>query len=61
MRQLTFRCSVLATSSAMGSEESVRTRTLNAGGCFLTTPFDLPTLIKHPEVVLKRHPGVSNE
>jgi hypothetical protein len=53
MRQVTFRCSALATSSVMESEESVRTRALNVGGCFLTKPFDVPALIKHPPIGLR--------
>jgi FixJ family two-component response regulator len=36
-------------------EESARTKALDAGAvCFLTKPFDAPTLIRHLDTVLKR-------
>ena len=36
------------------SEEDVRTRALDVGAvCFLTKPFDVPTLIQHLDTVLK--------
>jgi FixJ family two-component response regulator len=36
------------------SEESVRTRALDSGAvCFLTKPFDVPTLINYLDAVLK--------
>ena len=37
-------------------EESVRARALDAGAvCFLTKPFDGPTLIKYLDTALQRH------
>jgi FixJ family two-component response regulator len=39
-------------------EESARTRALNAGAvCFLTKPFDGPTLVRHLDAILQRHSG----
>jgi FixJ family two-component response regulator len=39
-------------------EDSARTKALNAGAvCFLTKPFDGPTLIRHLDAILKRPGG----
>lgn len=42
-------------------EESIRTRALAAGAvCFLTKPFDGPTLVRHLDAVLKGHSNPSS-
>jgi FixJ family two-component response regulator len=43
-------------------EESIRARALSAGAvCFLTKPFDGPTLIKHLDAALERHADGTGE
>jgi FixJ family two-component response regulator len=43
-------------------EESARTKALNAGAvCFLTKPFDGPTLVRHLDAVLQGHRGEANK
>jgi FixJ family two-component response regulator len=44
------------------ADQTVRARVLKAGAiCFLTKPFDKPTLIKCLETALKRHGGGTRE